>query len=46
MNPQMINNQMNQNMLEEKQSNIPQDNINLIIKRPDGTKFFFKYFEK
>ena len=40
MNPQMINNQMNQNMLEEKQSNIPQDNINLIIKLPDGTYFF------
>ena len=36
MNPQMINNQMNQNMLEEKQSNIPQDNINLIIRCLDG----------
>jgi len=40
MNPQMINNQMNQNMLEEKQSNIPQDNIDLIIKCFDGTKIF------
>ena len=36
MNPQMINNQMNQNMLEEKQSNIPQDNINLTIRCFDG----------
>ena len=40
MNPQMINNQMNQNMLEEKQSNIPQDNINLTIKCLDGTRIF------
>ena len=40
MNPQMINNQMNQNMLEEKKSNIPQDNIHLIIKCFDGTKIF------
>ena len=40
MNPQMINNQMNQNMLEEKQSNIPQDNIHLIIECLDGKKIF------
>ena len=40
MNPQMINNQMNQNMLEEKQSNIPQDNIHLIIECLDDTKIF------
>ena len=40
MNPQMINNQMNQNMLEEKQSNIPQDNINLTIKCLDDTRIF------
>ena len=36
MNPQMINNQMNQNMLEEKQSNNHQDNINLTIRCFDG----------
>ena len=39
MNSQMINNQMNQNMLEEKQSNIPQDNIHLIIECLDGKEF-------